>query len=190
MGREGLARTCDGLADLFKLAPDLFDLRQGGVGGRSLGFQGLQRLFRLLDLPLQCIVLFLGDFTLLQLLIGLLRRCLQGGEFLLGLLDGISQEALFLCDQLGIGGIKLQQFFYIFQLRLRAFDFFIDTLQRSGQFCGIAANLNSNTLNSASHRSSLPSACVQAVIRQHPAAKREPMDVQPSAPEYVLGSSV
>lgn len=107
MGSEGLACAGDALANLLELPADLLDLRKGRVGGRSLEFELTECLLSLLDLPLQGVILLLGNLALLKLLIGLLRRRFQSGELFLGFLDGIRQQFLLLPYQLGIGGIQL-----------------------------------------------------------------------------------
>ena len=144
MRREGFPGAGDFLADLFKLAADFFDLGKGGVGGGCLGFEGSQRLLGFLNLTLQGVILLLGDFTFLQLLVCLLRRRFQGGQFFLGLFDGVAQQPLLLGHQFCVRGIELQQLLNVLQLRLRAFDFLVDALQRRGQFRSIAADLNGN----------------------------------------------
>ena len=55
---------------------------------------------------------------------------------------------MLLRDQLRIPRIQLQKLLHIFQLALRIPDFRINPFQGSLQFCGIAANLDSDPLNS------------------------------------------
>ena len=131
MGGQGLTRAGDALSDLLKLAADFLDLRKGRISGRSLGFELPKRLLRLLNLPLQGIILFLGDFTLLKLLVCLLRRRFQSGELFLGLLDGVCQQLLFLPYQFGVGRIKLQELLHVLQLCLGILNFLIDSSERS-----------------------------------------------------------
>jgi len=79
------------LADLLKLAADLFDLGKGGVGGGRLGFKCLQSLPSLLNLPLQGVVLLLGDLALLELLVCLFRCRFEGRKlFLVSLMASAS----------------------------------------------------------------------------------------------------
>ena len=66
MGGEGLACAGDALPDLLKLPADLLDLGESGVGRRSLGFELPKRLLSFFDLPLQGVVLLLGDLALLD----------------------------------------------------------------------------------------------------------------------------
>ena len=185
MSGQCLTCTRDLLPDLFKLPTDLFDLCKRRIGGGSLRFELLKLLFGLLNLALECVVLFLGDLTLLELLVSLLCRCLQRGQFFLGIFDGLSEKLLFLSDQFRIGGIQLQQLFHVLQLCLGALDILIYTLQCLGQFCGIAANLNGNALDSASHDSSLLPALDGRFTQPDLTAKKEPMDEGPSAPGFV-----
>ena len=128
MGGQGLSHRGNLLADLLELGAYLIDLRQRCVGGGSLGFQRLQLLLCLLNLPLERVILLLGNFTLLKLLICLLRRRLQRGQLFLRILDGLREKLLLLPDQFRIGGIKLQQLFDILQLCLGALDVLINTL--------------------------------------------------------------
>ena len=63
---------------------------------------------------------------------------------------------MLLREQFRVGGIKLQQFLDIFQLRLRAFDVFVDTFQCLGQLGGFAADFYGDALDSISHTISPP----------------------------------
>ena len=128
MSGQGLSHGGDLLTDLLELAPDLFDFGKSGIGRRRLGFQGFQLLLCFLYLALERIVLLLGDFPFLQLFVCLLRRCFQCSQLFLCILDGLSEKLLLLSDQFCIGGIKLQQFFDIFQLCLGALDVLVNTL--------------------------------------------------------------
>ena len=165
MGSEGLACAGDALSDLLKLAADFLDLRKGRISGRSLGFELPKRLLRLLNLPLQGIILLLGDLTLLKLLVCLLCRRFQSGEFFLGLLDGVCQQLLFLPYQLSVGGIKLQEFLHVLELCLGIFDFLVDSGECGCKARGISAYLNGYSFDiSSCHSPYLPST---ANLRTH-----------------------
>ena len=65
----------------------------------------------------------------------------------------ITKQPVLLCQQLRVARIQFQELFHIFELRLRILDFGIDTLQSSLKLCGIAADLNSDSLYSVCHDS-------------------------------------
>ena len=81
-------------------------------------------------------------------LIRLLLRSLQSLQLFPGLRNRLCQQPVLLCDQLRIPRIQLQKLLHIFQLALRIPDLRINPFQDSLQFCGIAANLDSDSLNS------------------------------------------
>ncbi len=58
---------------------------------------------------------------------------------------------MLLREQFRVGRIELQQFLYIFELRLRVLDVFIDTFLCLRQLGGIAADLNGDALDSVCH---------------------------------------
>ena len=110
-------------------------------------FQAPQSLLRLNDLPLQCIILVLGNRPVPQCLIRLLLCSLQSFQLFPCLRNRLCQQPVLLRDQLRIPRIQLQKLLHIFQLALRIPDLRINPFQGSLQFCGIAANLNCNTFN-------------------------------------------
>jgi len=63
---------------------------------------------------------------------------------------------MLLREQFRIGRIEFQQLLYIFKLRLRVFDVFVDTLQSLRQLGGIATDLNGDALDSVCHAVSPP----------------------------------
>ena len=104
-----------------------------------------------MDLTLERIVLLLGDLALLELLIGLLRSQLQRFQLFLRLGNGILQELLLLGHQFRIGRVQLQQLLHVLQLCLGILDLLVDPGQRGRQFCGIAADLYRDSLDSGCH---------------------------------------
>ena len=58
---------------------------------------------------------------------------------------------MLLREQFRVGRIEFQQLLDIFQLCLRAFDVFIDTLQCLGQLGGIAADFYGDALDAVCH---------------------------------------
>ena len=107
-------------------------------------FQTPQSLLRLNNLPLQGIILVLGNRSVPQCLIRLLLCSLQSFQLLPGLRNRLCQQPVLLCDQLRIPRIQLQKLLHIFQLALRIPDLRINPFQGSLQFRGIAANLDSD----------------------------------------------
>ena len=120
------------------------DLLQSSRRLVRLFFQTPQSLFRLNDLPLQGIILILGNRPVPQCLIRLLLCSLQSFQLLPGLRNRLCQQPVLLCDQLRIPRIQLQKLLHIFQLALRIPDLRINPFQGSLQFRGIAANLDSD----------------------------------------------
>ena len=95
----------------------------------SLLLQTLQLTLRLNDLPLQTIILLLRNRTVLQCLIRLLLGSLQSLQLLLCLIHSLSQQLVFLSDQLRISRIQLQKLLHIPKLGLRIPDLRIHALQ-------------------------------------------------------------
>ena len=77
-------------------------------------------------------------------LIRLLLRSLQSLQLLPCFRNRLCQQSVLLRDQLRIPRIQLQKLLHIFQLALRIPNFRINPFQGSLQFCGIAANLDSD----------------------------------------------
>ena len=130
---------------LFTGCPDFL---QGSRRLVRLLFQTPQSLFRLNDLPLQGIILILGNRPVPQCLIRLLLCSLQNLQLFPCFRNRLCQQPVLLCDQLRIPRIQLQKLLHILQLALRIPDLRINPFQGSLQFRGIAANLDSDPLNS------------------------------------------
>ena len=116
-----------------------------------------QGILRLDDLPLQRIVLLLGNLPIGEGSIRLLRRRLQSFQFLLDLRDCLPQKPVPLSQQLRIARVKFQQFLHIPQLGLGIAYFRIDPFQGGLQLGSIAANLHRNALDPVRHQDHLPS---------------------------------
>ena len=80
--------ACDLIAGLLELLTGLIDLFKFGIGRGNLGFQLLERLLSLFDLPLQSIVFILPQRPLFQLFLCLLLSGFQGIQLILGGPDG------------------------------------------------------------------------------------------------------
>ena len=146
----------DFVTGFFKHFSRLTELCKRRAGSLRFTLEVLQFLFRFDDLTLQGIILLLRDVAVGKRLICLLCCRFQCFQLFFGSLHRIGEELVFLREQFRIGRIEFQQLLYIFELRLRVLDVFIDTLQRLRQLGGITANLNGDALDSVCHAVSPP----------------------------------
>ena len=107
-----------------------------------LPLQILEFLFSFDDLPLESVILRLGDLPIGKSGVGLFSGGLEGGQFLLGLGDGLTQQPVLLCQQLRIAGVQLQQLIHIPEAALGSGEGLVHILEGGGQFCGVAAYLD------------------------------------------------
>jgi len=73
---------------------------------------------------------------------------------------------VFLREQFRIAGIEFQQFLYIFELRLRVLDVFIDIFQRFRQLGRIAADFYGDAFDAVCHKFHLSSKIIACNCQQ------------------------
>ena len=108
------------------------------------------------NLPLEPVVLVLGNLAPLKLLLHLLFRFPQGIQFFLGGFNGIVEQFILLPQQLSVARVQLQQALHVFELALGGSDFPVNARKSLGKPLGVTANLYGDSLDSIRQAFHLP----------------------------------
>ena len=154
---KGFAHPGHLIAHSLELVAHLSDFLKSDRRIFRLPLQILEFLFGFDDLPLEGVILRLGDLPVGEGLIGLLRCRFQRGQFLLGLRDGLAQQPVLLRQQLRVAGVQLEQLIDIPEAALGGGEGLVHIFEGGGQLCGIAADLHHDARDpSCTHRPSPP----------------------------------
>ena len=89
--------------------------------------------------------------AILKLLLYLFFGAFQTIQIVFGFAYRAGKQPLFLFQQLGVGGVKLQQLFNVFQLALGVLDLFVHAAERLAQAGCITTNLYGNAFDTVRH---------------------------------------
>ena len=103
------------------------------------------------DFTLKCVILFLRDVTVCKCRICLFCGSFESVQLFLGRSDRIRKQLMLLGEQFGVGRVKLQQLFYIFELCLSGLNVFIDAFKSLRKLSGIAVDFNGDAFDSVCH---------------------------------------